>query len=118
MTIFARCTRPLVRFRERRHKEACIASPFSNLIVRLAYFLSPLAFHADHIGVCFFSGSLRNVPARKINVWPLHSVLRDKYEFSTDAAEEVDSFLRGVLALDPAERASAQEAVEHPWLWS
>ncbi|KAF8605933.1 kinase-like protein [Ceratobasidium sp. AG-I] len=62
--------------------------------------------------------SLRNVPARKINMWPILSVLRDKYEFNPEAAEEMDSFLRGVLALDPAARASAQEAVEHPWLWS
>lgn len=63
-------------------------------------------------------GSLRNVPARKINMWPVLSVLRDKYEFRQDAAEEIDSFLRDILALDPAERASAQEAIEHPWLWS
>jgi serine/threonine protein kinase len=64
------------------------------------------------------TGSLRNVPARKINMWPVDAVLRDKYEFSTQATEELDSFLRPILALDPAERASAQDAIEHPWLWS
>jgi serine/threonine-protein kinase SRPK3 len=64
------------------------------------------------------TGTLRNVPARKINMWPLDAVLRDKYEFGARTASELDSFLRPILALDPAERASAQAAVEHPWLWS
>ncbi|KAG9099959.1 serine/threonine protein kinase, CMGC group [Ceratobasidium sp. 370] len=62
--------------------------------------------------------TLRNVPARKINMWPLDAVLRDKYEFTAQATDELTSFLRPILALDPAERASAQEAVQHPWLWS
>ncbi|QRW03155.1 Serine/threonine-protein kinase [Ceratobasidium sp. AG-Ba] len=62
--------------------------------------------------------TLRNVPARKINVWPLDSVLRDKYEFGVSDAQEIDEFLRAVLALDPDERVEAREAAAHPWLWS
>ncbi|KAG8706790.1 serine/threonine protein kinase, CMGC group [Ceratobasidium sp. 394] len=85
--------------------------------------LGPFTHAAAQGGACskaiFRSDdTLRNVPARKINMWPLDAVLRDKYEFSARAADELDAFLRPILALDPAERASAQEAVQHPWLWS
>ncbi|KAG8724275.1 serine/threonine protein kinase, CMGC group, partial [Ceratobasidium sp. 428] len=60
-------------------------------------------------------GSLRNVPARKINMWPMDAVLRDKYEFGARDVEEVDSFLRPLLALDDKERVEAREAARHPW---
>ncbi|KAG8683530.1 serine/threonine protein kinase, CMGC group [Ceratobasidium sp. 395] len=63
-------------------------------------------------------GSLRNVPARKINMWPMDAVLRDKYEFAGRDVEEIDSFLRPMLALDDKERVEAREAARHPWLWS
>ncbi|KAF8677377.1 CMGC SRPK protein kinase [Rhizoctonia solani] len=62
--------------------------------------------------------TLRNVPARKINMWPLDSVLKDKYEMNKDRVAEISEFLRPLLALDPAERADALDAAQHPWLWS
>ncbi|CAE6428952.1 unnamed protein product [Rhizoctonia solani] len=85
----------------------------------LGPFTHAAAFGGQHSRATFRSDcTLRNVPARKINVWPLKSVLRDKYEMGKDRAAELDEFLRPLLALDPAERATALEAGEHPWLWS
>ncbi|CAE6401925.1 unnamed protein product [Rhizoctonia solani] len=85
----------------------------------LGPFTPDAAFGGQYSKVIFRSDcTLRNVPARKINMWPLDAVLRDKYEMGKDVISEVNGFLRPLLVLDPAERASALEAVEHPWLWS
>ncbi|CAE6474373.1 unnamed protein product [Rhizoctonia solani] len=85
----------------------------------LGPFTHAAAFGGQYSRAIFRSDcTLRNVPARKINMWPLDAVLRDKYEMSKDRAAELDEFLRPLLALDPAERATALEATEHPWLWS
>ncbi|KAG8733383.1 serine/threonine protein kinase, CMGC group [Ceratobasidium sp. 423] len=85
----------------------------------LGPFTHGAAFGGQHSRAIFRSDcTLRNVPARKINMWPLESVLRDKYELSKDQTAEVDEFLRPLLALDPTERATALEAGEHPWLWT
>ncbi|CAE6447135.1 unnamed protein product [Rhizoctonia solani] len=85
----------------------------------LGPFTHSAAFGGQHSRAIFRSDcTLRNVPARKINLWPIISVLKDKYELSEDRAVEIDEFLRPLLALDPTERATALEAGEHPWLWS
>ncbi|KAL5633129.1 hypothetical protein ACGC1H_003576 [Rhizoctonia solani] len=85
----------------------------------LGPFTHAAAFGGQHSRAIFRSDcTLRNVPVRKINMWPLTSVLKDKYEMSEDRAAELDEFLRPLLALDPVERATALEAGEHPWLWS
>ncbi|CUA78052.1 SFRS protein kinase 3 [Rhizoctonia solani] len=85
----------------------------------LGPFTHAAAFGGQYSRAIFRSDcTLRNVPARKINMWPLSSVLKDKYDMNQEQAAEIDEFLRPLLALDPAERATALQAGEHPWLWS
>ena len=73
------------------------------------------AYYAKH----FFKGSrgeLRNIPLNRLRPWPLEDVLRDKYLFSKRRAREIADFLTPMLRVDPLERASAQEMLEHPWV--
>ena len=52
----------------------------------------------------------------KLRYWPLVNVLQEKYLLIPEHAVELSSFLLPMLRLDPKERASAQEALSHPWL--
>ena len=44
------------------------------------------------------------------------NVLQEKYLLTVEHARELSSFLLPMLRLDPKERASAKEALAHPWL--
>eukprot|EP00897_Mesotaenium_endlicherianum_P004741 jgi/Mesen1/4295/ME000022S03587 len=59
-------------------------------------------------------GELRHI--RRLRFWPLDRVLVEKYEFSEQDAAEMDAFLRPFLDLVPENRATAQQALSHPWL--
>ena len=59
-------------------------------------------------------GELRHI--HKLRYWPLVSVLREKYLLLPDVAEQLSSFLLPMLRLNPHERATAREALQHPWL--
>lgn len=52
----------------------------------------------------------------KLRYWPLMNVLQEKYLLTVEHARELSSFLLPMLRLDPKERASAKEALAHPWL--
>lgn len=52
----------------------------------------------------------------KLRYWPLVNVLQEKYLLTQEHSEELSSFLLPMLRLNPAERASAREALSHPWL--
>lgn len=60
------------------------------------------------------SGELRHI--NKLRFWPLQDVLHDKYEFSTDTANTIASFLNPMLRLNPEKRAGAGELTHHRWL--
>ncbi|RKP00930.1 hypothetical protein CXG81DRAFT_3311, partial [Caulochytrium protostelioides] len=59
-------------------------------------------------------GNLKRI--HTLRFWKLEDILRQKYDFSRQAAAEVADFLLPMLALDPKERASAREMLSHPWL--
>lgn len=60
------------------------------------------------------NGELRNV--RVIREFPLNMVLMDKFGFNDVDAELISSFLLPMLDFDPAKRATAAEALHHPFL--
>jgi serine/threonine protein kinase len=59
-------------------------------------------------------GELRNIT--KLKVWGLQEVLMEKYNYSTEEACELVSFLRPMLDLIPEKRASAGSMMNHSWL--
>lgn len=59
-------------------------------------------------------GQLRNIS--KLKHWPLKSVLTEKYNFSSEEAQDINDFLLPMLHLDPRKRADAGGMVNHPWL--
>jgi len=60
------------------------------------------------------NGELRNIT--KLKPWPLFEVLTDKYEWDPKMAEEFSAWLIPMLAFDPAQRATAEECIKHPFL--
>jgi len=66
----------------------------------------------------FFSrkGQLRHI--HNLKYWPLKQVLKEKYDFSEEAAVEFSSFLREMLIFKPSARATALKCLNHPWLQS
>ncbi|KAF8072658.1 Serine/threonine-protein kinase SRPK [Scenedesmus sp. PABB004] len=60
------------------------------------------------------SGELRHI--KKLKFWDLPSVLLDKYRLPRAEAAALADFLLPLLAYDPAERATAAQALRHPWL--
>uniref|UniRef100_F6XBC5 non-specific serine/threonine protein kinase n=1 Tax=Ciona intestinalis TaxID=7719 RepID=F6XBC5_CIOIN len=59
-------------------------------------------------------GDLRHI--HKLKMWPLRDVLKEKYEWSDDDAEQFASFLLPMLEVIPDRRASASDCLKHPWL--
>jgi len=59
-------------------------------------------------------GEFRNI--KKLEIWPLVDVLREKYKKSDKEAELLASFLSPMLEPDAADRASARDMIGHPWL--
>jgi len=60
------------------------------------------------------NGELKHI--KRMNYWTLHEVLREKYKFASEDAEEFSQFLQPMLVFDPDQRASAQDCLAHPWL--
>lgn len=57
-------------------------------------------------------GELRHIS--RLRYWPLKDVLYEKYGFSRDDAEEIDSFLMPMLRYE--RRVQAIDMLHHPWL--
>ncbi|OEJ83129.1 Protein kinase dsk1 [Hanseniaspora osmophila] len=64
----------------------------------------------------FFDSSGQLMKISKLNMWPLHNVLIEKYKFSEHDAKEINDFLLPMLAINPKERADAGGMANHPWL--
>jgi|EP00670_Eutreptiella_braarudii_P007216 serine/threonine-protein kinase SRPK3 len=59
-------------------------------------------------------GYLRHI--NHLKFWDLKSVLHEKYKFHMDKAVEIANFLLPMLSIDPSNRASANQVLQHPWL--
>jgi len=60
------------------------------------------------------TGELRHIT--KLKPWPLYDVLTEKYEWDPVQAKAFSDWLVPMLAFDPAERASAMDCINHPFL--
>ncbi|KAJ9540510.1 hypothetical protein OSB04_027016 [Centaurea solstitialis] len=58
-------------------------------------------------------GDLRHI--RRLRFWPLHKVLKEKYEFSEQDATELADFLVPLLDFVPEKRPTAAQCLSHPW---
>ena len=59
-------------------------------------------------------GELRHI--RKLRMWPMDAVLREKYNYSASDAAALADFLVPMLHFVPERRATAAESLQHPWL--
>lgn len=59
-------------------------------------------------------GDLKHI--RKLEIWPMVDVLREKYKKTDEEAELFASFLSPMLEPDPSLRSTANECKQHPWL--
>ncbi|NXD32219.1 SRPK kinase, partial [Spelaeornis formosus] len=59
-------------------------------------------------------GELRNI--NRLRLWPMISVLKEKYLMEHDDAELLTSFLVPMMNYYPDQRATAADLIKHPWL--
>ncbi|CAB3402119.1 unnamed protein product [Caenorhabditis bovis] len=64
----------------------------------------------------FFNKNGRLLHISHLKPWSLYDVLRQKYEWSHQDAAQFASFLEPMLAFEPSLRATAAEALKHPFL--
>jgi serine/threonine-protein kinase SRPK3 len=60
------------------------------------------------------SGKLRHI--ERLDFWPLHEVLQEKYGFSAEDGRDLAGFLLPMLEPDPKRRATASQMLKHSWL--
>jgi len=59
-------------------------------------------------------GELKHI--QKLNYWPLHEVLHEKYSFCVDEAKEIANFIIPMLEFKKERRAKAGDMLNHEWL--
>jgi len=64
----------------------------------------------------YIVGELRNIT--KLKPWGLYEVLTEKYEWDPEEATAFAAFLTPMLEFEPEKRATAEESLHHPWLYS
>ncbi|CEL92443.1 unnamed protein product [Vitrella brassicaformis CCMP3155] len=62
------------------------------------------------------TGRIRLRHISELSYWNLPSILRRKYNFSSEGADALSSFLLPMLSLDPDDRWDARRLLTHPWL--
>ena len=60
------------------------------------------------------NGELRHI--RSLKFWPCDRVLTEKYNMTEKDSKELSEFLMKMLDFNPANRATAEHMLEHPWL--
>lgn len=61
-------------------------------------------------------GDLRHI--RRLRFWPLHKVLKEKYEFTEQEATDLADFLVPILDFVPEKRPTAAQCLSHSWFTS
>ncbi|CAD6188306.1 unnamed protein product [Caenorhabditis auriculariae] len=64
----------------------------------------------------FFTKNGRLLHISQLKPWPLYDVLRQKYDWSHEDAEQFSSFLTPMLTFDQGARATAGDALKHSFL--
>lgn len=59
-------------------------------------------------------GDLKHI--LNLKFWPMHSVLHEKYHFSTKDSREIADFLLPLLEFDPKNRSTALDCLNSDWL--
>lgn len=53
---------------------------------------------------------------RRLRFWPMNKVLKEKYGFTEQEANEMTEFLVPILDFSPQARPSAAQCLAHPWM--
>jgi len=53
---------------------------------------------------------------KKLKFWTLKEVLHEKYHFSEEDTNLINSFIQPMLHFNPQRRATATECLNHPWI--
>ena len=81
----------------------------------LGYLPSDLRKHGQRTSEYFHSsGILRNI--QRLKFWPIISVLTDKYDWDFEMAAPFADLISKMLSLDPNNRYTAEQCLQHPWL--
>lgn len=59
-------------------------------------------------------GEVRGI--KELNLWPLHSVLIEKYQFPVSEAYAISEFLLPMLQIDIRKRVTAADCLRSKWL--
>jgi len=59
-------------------------------------------------------GNLKHI--KQLKFWPIQDVLREKYHFKKEEAQDIADFLTPLLQFDPKTRATALAALRSAWL--
>ncbi|CAD7943038.1 unnamed protein product [Amoebophrya sp. A120] len=70
----------------------------------------------EYSGDFFTENCKHMLNIKKLHYWPLEKVLSEKYKVEQEEAVLFADFLLSMLRWRPADRVSAKEALEHPWI--
>jgi serine/threonine protein kinase len=87
----------------------------AQIIELLGPFPRQLALRGKYSGELFNRrGELRNI--HRLKMWPLPSVLQEKYAFPRKEAEHLADFLLPMINIYPDKRCTPAESLAHTWL--
>lgn len=86
------------------------------LFVELLGPMPPAVISRGRRSMTYFNrrGDLRHI--KSLRYWGLEDVLQQKYHMPLVEAKNLNSFLGGMLKLNPEDRSTAQALLQHPWL--
>lgn len=86
------------------------------LFVELLGPMPPAVISRGRRSMTYFNrrGDLRHI--KSLRYWGLEDVLQQKYHMPLVEAKNLNSFLGGMLKLNPEDRVNAQTLLQHPWL--
>jgi serine/threonine-protein kinase SRPK3 len=87
----------------------------SQMVEKLGFFPKTYALSGINSKKFFnLRGELRRM--KKIRIWPLKSILLEKYRIKEQEVSPLVDFLLPMLVYEPEKRATAEQMLDHPWL--